>query len=346
MNITTTLEAAVRLITTCGSKNTFILQGEPGIGKSAMLGLDWQPLIPVYIDSALMDLGDFQMPVPTEARDFIQFVPNKIFCPEVGVPVVVMLDEIGKANRMVQNALLTLLHEHRIGNYKLPEGSIVFGTTNLVSDGVGDMMQAHAKNRVTFVTVRKPNAEAWIPWGINHGVEPEVLAWVKEYPQCLDSYTDYSGEDNPYIYNPKKVQDAFVTPRSLFNASNIVKNREALGDSTMLAALVGTIGQSAAMDMKAYITVADSLPSWDVIINSPETCPVPESPIACTICAMSAVSRLKSRTMDAWMKYLERLPLEVQHLFANHAMSCESKADMVMQNEEFTGWTRRNSWAL
>jgi MoxR-like ATPase len=81
---------------------------------------------PRYIDCALLDLGDLQMPRVT---DSVEFVPNKMFVGDE--PLIIMLDEIGKAMRPVQNALLTLLLEHRIGNHKLPEGSVVFGTTNM-----------------------------------------------------------------------------------------------------------------------------------------------------------------------------------------------------------------------
>jgi hypothetical protein len=347
MSQTITLEQASNLINICGTDNTFVIQGEPGIGKSAMLDCFDGERHTVYVDCALLDLGDLQMVCFTEKKDFVMFVPNKIFAPKGGMPVVIMLDEIGKANRMVQNALLTLLHEHRIGNYRLPKGSCVFGTTNLVSDGVGDMMQAHAKNRVSFMTVRKPNAEEWLRWAANHGVVAEILAWVNEYPHCLDSYTDATkGTDNPYIYDPRKQQDSFVTPRSLFNASNIIFNREQMSSETLVAALAGTIGESAAMDMKAFISVADALPSWGLITANPSTCPIPENPIACTICALGAVSRLTSKTLPAWMTYVRRLPREVQFMWAGHAMRNTAKAAMICQNADFTRWAGENAWAI
>ena len=346
MSTSITLEQASNLIDVCGNNNTIVLQGEPGIGKSAMLGGFEGERHTVYIDCALMDLGDFQMICFTEKKDFVQFVPNKIFAPEPGMPVVIMLDEIGKANRMVQNALLTLLHEHRIGSYRLPEGSCVFGTTNMVSDGVGDMMQAHARNRITFVTVRKPDAEAWLRWAANNGVVPEILAWVSEYPHCLDSYMDaVKGTDNPYIFYPTR-QGQCCTPRSLFNASNIIEHRGQMSPETLVAALAGTIGESAAMDMKAFISVADALPSWNLIVANPTTCPIPENPIACTICALGAVSRLTSKTLPAWMTYVRRLPREVQFMWAGHAMRNTSKAAMICQNADFTRWAGENAWAI
>ena len=344
MNTTVSLKEAMKLVDTCGRSNTFIFQGEPGSGKSAMLktlssSCDMEPR---YIDCALLDLGDLQMPKVT---DSVEFVPNKMFVSDE--PVIVMLDEIGKAMRPVQNALLTLLLEHRIGNHKLPEGSIVFGTTNLASDGVGDMLQAHAKNRVTFLTVRKPNADEWIDWGMDNDIDPSVLAWVKEYPHCLASYADdpEGSVDNPYIFNPRRQQAAFVTPRSLAHASHIVKQRPSLTDDVMISALSGTIGESAARDMQAFLSVADSLPPFKAIIEKPETVKVPDSPIASVILALGAVTRLTAENVDPWMTYLERMPREVQFMFAQNAMRSKA-AGVLVKSGAFTSWARRNAWAV
>lgn len=345
MNTTVSLNEAAKLVSTCGQNNTFIFQGEPGIGKSAMLKqlsstCDMQPR---YIDCALLDLGDLQMPKVT---DSVEFVPNKMFVSDE--PVIVMLDEIGKAMRPVQNALLTLLLEHRIGNHKLPEGSIVFGTTNMASDGVGDMLQAHAKNRVSFLTVRKPNADEWIEWGIDNGIDPSVMAWVKEYPHCLSSYSDdpEGAFDNPYIFNPRKQQSAFVTPRSLAHASHIVEQRLNLTDDVMISALSGTIGESAARDMQAFLSVADSLPPFNAIIEKPNEINVPESPIACVILALGAVTRINKDNADAWMTYLVRMPREVQFMFVQNAMRSKTASFVLVRCSAFTEWARQNSWAV
>lgn len=341
---TVNLKEARDLIRTCGTTNTFIFQGEPGSGKSAMLQpLAEQPgLEPRYIDCALLDLGDLQMP---RVGDAVEFVPNQMF---VGSkPLIVMLDEIGKAMRPVQNALLTLLLEHRIGNHPLPEGSIVFGTTNMTTDGLGDMLQAHAKNRVTFLTVRKPDADEWIAWGMANGIDATVLAWVREYPHCLDGYIDDpdGAEDNPYIFNPREQQTAFVSPRSLAHASHIIKQRKQFSDELLIAALSGTIGEAAARDMEAFLSVADALPAFKTIVAQPDSAKVPKSPIACVILVLGALTRISTETIDAWMTYLDRLPSEVQMLFATQAMR-GSNALVFAQSKTFTQWARENSWSV
>jgi len=86
----------------------------------------------------------------------------------------------------------------------LHDKNVVFMTGNLSTDGVGDNLKAHSRNRIVPVTISKPTAEEWIEWGIGKGIEPEVLAWVNQYPHAMASYTDAAQGDNPYIYNPRQ----------------------------------------------------------------------------------------------------------------------------------------------
>lgn len=342
MKTTVTLKDFANLVATVGRDVTVIGQGEPGMGKSAMLSViaERTGLKPVYVDCQLLDLGDLQMPAADLEARMIRFMPNELFAHDE--PIVLMLDEVGKAMRPVQNALLPLLLEKRIGVTRLHPDSIVFGTTNLASDGVGDALQAHARNRVCFVQISKPTADEWLEWAANNDVAPEVMAWVREYPHCLASYTD-GDDDNPYVFNPKRTKAAFVSPRSLHKASHIVAQRLHLSPDTLIASLAGTIGEAAARDMQAFLQLADALPEWARIMRDPETAPVPESPIAQSILAFSAVTRLKAEEVDAWLTYVVRLKTEVAAMFVSQAMRTQ-KAVLLVKNAKFTQYCRQFHW--
>jgi hypothetical protein len=350
-------------IATVGSDVTIIGQGEPGIGKSSMLKAvakrfpDYEV---AYIDCTLLDLGDFALPYTELASSggdlkITKFAPNARFKFQSGKPVIVMLDEIGKAMKAVKNVLLTLMLEKRIGDIGLPEGSIVFGTTNLATDGVGDSLEAHARNRVCFVTVRKPNAgfgadgsveaDSWGAWALNNDIAPEIIAWVKQFPHALESYTESGQKDNPYIFNPTRAgQSAFVTPRSLEKASHIAKKRALLGDSVTISALAGTIGESAARDMQAFFTVVDKLPTWEAIMDSPNTAKVPDDAVAKCILVFSALTRVDKETLPKWLKYADRLDKELQALFARSLVKNTTKQAMAVSNKEFVKWATDNQW--
>ena len=308
-----------------------------------------------YIDCTLLDLGDFALPYTeaVEAEDnkltgvnkVTKFAPNARFKMHTGKPVVIMLDEIGKAMKAVKNVLLTLMLEHRIGDHYLPEGSVVFGTTNLATDGVGDSLEAHARNRVCFVTVRKPDADEWIEWAISNDVAPEVIAWVKQFPHALASYTDGGQKENPYIFNPTRAgQSAFVTPRSLEKASNISKQRGVLGDALTISMLSGTIGESAARDMQAFFTVVDKLPTRDAILANPMGAKLPTDTVAKCILVFSAISSVEKDTLSKWMAYISRMDMEWQALFATSVMKSQSKQSFCVMNKEFKDWALANQW--
>ena len=317
-----------------------------------------------YIDCTLLDLGDFALPYTEKtgitAADgselkVTKFAPNARFKFQSDKPVIIMLDEIGKAMKAVKNVLLTLMLEKRIGDQYLPEGSIVFGTTNLTTDNVGDSLEAHARNRVCFVTVGKPHAGfnadgtidsgSWGAWALDNDIAPEIITWVKENPHVLDSYTDPAQKENPYIYNPTRAgQTAFVTPRSLEKASHIAKRRDELGDEVTIAALSGTIGESAARDMVAFFKVVDKLPTWDSIVKHPEDAALPDGAVAKCILVFSALSRIDKQTLPSWMTYMGRLDKELQALFARSAVKSSAKQSIVTSNKEFVNWATNNQW--
>ena len=333
-----------------GKDVTIIGRGEPGIGKSSMLKV-LQRTYPnyeiAYIDCTLLDLGDFALPyteVVNEELKVTKFAPNARFKFQSGRPVIVMLDEIGKAMKAVKNVLLTLMLEHRIGDHYLPEGSIVFGTSNLLSDGVGDMLEAHARNRICEVVVSKPDADQWIDWALKSDIAPEVIAWVKQFPHSLASYTDGSQKDNPYIFNPTKAgQNAVVTPRSLEKASHIAKQRAELGDALTISLLSGTIGESASRDMQAFFTVVDKMPTWDAVIASPAGAKMPDDAVAKCIMVFSAIARVEKDTLSKWLTYSKRMDMEWQALFATSVMKSAKQSFCVM-NSDFKDWALKNQW--
>ena len=337
-------------IGTVGSDVTIIGQGEPGIGKSSMLkklAQTYPDYEIAYIDCTLLDLGDFALPYTVEVGDgnrVTRFAPNARFKFHSDKPVIIMLDEIGKAMKAVKNVLLTLMLEGRIGDSYAPKGSIVFGTTNLLSDGVGDMLEAHARNRIALVTVRKPDADEWIEWALNNDISPEVVAWVKQFPHALASYTDGSQKDNPYIFNPTRAgMGAVVTPRSLEKASHIAKKRAELGDALTISLLTGTIGESASRDMQAFFTVVDKLPTWESVIANPSSAKLPDDTVAKCILVFSAIARVEKDTLSKWLTYSKRMDMEWQALFATSVMKSNKQSFCVM-NSDFKDWALKNQW--
>lgn len=336
---------AVSLVANLGDTNTYLFTGEPGVGKSSMLK-DLAKMFPdheiAYIDCANLDLGDIAMPFIDRETNCTRYYPNAHFKLHTGKPVIVMLDELTKASQSVQNMLLPLILEKRLGDLKLPEGSRVFATGNALSDAVGDHIKAHARNRMAQVPFRKPNAQEWIQWAVRNNVTEEVIAFVDQYPETMESYMNPGQEKNKYIYNPKEQQFAFCSPRSFEMSSHVIKKRSAIGDEPMLCSLIGVLGESGARDLHAFVNLGDKLPVWEGIIERPEDAPIPEDPIAICILVYKAVIRVTNDTMPKWVTYMKRLKKENQGVFARTLL--ESSNSKAAASRSFIEWATENNY--
>jgi hypothetical protein len=345
------LDQITALIKATGHKRTTLVQGHMGTGKSSLLTTLSEELpthTACYFDCTTKDLGDITLPniQTADGQGYVTYATNEELGAHIKSPIVLMIDEYGKANPAVKNALLRLMLERKIGSYTLHPDSIVFATTNLGAEGVGDLLPPHARNRITVVTARKPSNMEWIEWGINNGVDHTLLGWCKDNPHLFASFDDVrSPDENPYIYHPKAQRAAFVTPRSLEAASDLLKERRLFDDQTLTASLMGTIGDRAAMDLMAFVKLADKLPSLDSIKTDPLNALVPDNAAAVCMVVYRALATLEKDWIDNWMTYMDRLSKEAQGMFANGVRAPKySKQSLVMTNKKFTQWAMDNNY--
>tara|TARA_R100000935_G_scaffold57809_1_gene92761 strand:+ start:1825 stop:2934 length:1110 start_codon:yes stop_codon:yes gene_type:complete len=333
-------------------KNTLIVEGDTGCGKSSILDMLAKRLPKhkaIYFDcTTKADAGDLMMPKfkDLDGNDYVTFATNE----ELGVhlknqPLIIMIDEAGK-NKSLQNPMNRLFQERMIGMNKLHPDTLVFATTNLGAEGLGDMFMPHTCNRVTFVRMRKPTNMEWIRWGINSGINHTMLGWTKDNPHLFYSFDDVPDPaDNPYIYHPKEFRRSFCTPRSLHKASNWLNQMAHLDDQTLVAALMGTIGDRGAMDLMAYVKLANQLPSRDSIKNDPTNAVVPSSAAAVCMVVYRTLATMEPDYIDAWMDYMPRLDAEAQGMFANGVRTPKyAKQSVVMTNKKFTKWAMDNNY--
>jgi energy-coupling factor transporter ATP-binding protein EcfA2 len=363
MSYATTLNAlslpqTFSLIKAVGDDNTVLVQGPMGTGKSTLLKLlakDYPTHVPCYFDCTTKDLGDISIPSlqTMDEQGFVRFVPNEELGLHLGKPIILMIDEFGKANPAVKNAMLRIILERKIGSHELLPSSLVFATTNLGAEGVGDLLPPHARNRMTIVQTRKPTNMEWIEdFAINAGIDHSLLGWVKDNPSLFQSFEDIKhptddrgNPTNPYVYHPQVPMAAFVTPRSLEAASNILKKRHAIDEQTLRAALMGTIGERGGLDLLSFVALADQLPSLESIKKDPMNARVPDSASAVCMVVYRTLSNIEASWMDAWMDYMVRLDKEAQGLFANGVRQPKyNKQSVVMTNKKFTAWAMANNY--
>lgn len=335
-----------------------LVVGHMGTGKSSILNILASKLpthAPCYFDGTTKDLGDLYLPKilsDDSEQHYVKFVPNEEFGLHLNKPVILMFDEFGKMNPSVKNACMETLLNHKVGGKKLPEGSIVFATTNLGGEGVGDLIQPHHRNRITTVRMRKPTADEWIEgFAFNAGIHPSMIMWVKEEgARLFQSFEEVDNPDdqvsgNPYIYHPKSVRPAFVTPRSLELASRWLWAKDKISDNALKSNLMGTIGERGGADLGAYIKLVDELPKQDEIKSNPLTAKIPSTSSAIVMVVYRALATMNKEFIDPFMEYLNRLDKEAQALFAMQVRNPKyNKQGIVMGNKKFTQWCIDNNF--
>ena len=340
---TVTLQQAVELIVN-NPKTRFILRGEPGVGKTSIAqAIAQRANLPLaMLDCPNLDLGDVCMPVIDHENGVTRYYPNARFGIHTGEPVVMVLDEFTKAADPVKNMLHPLLEvfKPRLGDIPVPEGSIIYLTGNLDTDGVGDGLAQHTRQRVAELIVSKPNHEEWTPWALNNGIETVEIAWVHRYPQCLASYVD--GVKNEFIFHPSSPQDNVVSPRTLEIASGIIKNRHLYDEDALMAALTGVAGAAFAASIVSFIKFQDSLPSIASIKEQPNTAIIPEDPGARAVLTFGLLEHVEKDTLTNILKYLRRMEEEWQVVFCVALARHESKKTIAFGNREFALWAADN----
>lgn len=348
------LDQIAQAIKANGHKRTMLVQGHMGTGKSTLLktlSAELPDHMPCYFDCTTKDLGDITIPDISKLDNgtgYVTYLTNEELGAHSDKPIILMVDEYGKANPAVKNALLRLMLERKIGSYSLHPDSIIFATTNLGAEGVGDLLPPHARNRMTVVTSRKPTNIEWIEWGVVNSIDPTLLSWVKDNPQVMHSFEEVRDpEQNPYIYHPQQQRAAFITPRSLEAASDWLKQRAVLDEQTMKSVLIGTMGERGALDMMAYVALADDLPSLDSIKKDPKGAAIPKSDAAVAMVVFRTLATIEKDWIDAWMDYMVRLDKEAQGMFVNGIRSPKfdgKKQSAIMTNKKFTEWAMANNY--
>ena len=320
---------------------TVLVLGHTGTGKTSMfdelcaLNPD---LIPSFFDGANKDQGDMSIPDIKGSTDALKFIANI----ELGVhhnkPILLMVDEYPKCNRSIKLMLNSLVNERKFAGRKLAEGSKIVLTGNLGAEGLGDLMEAHTANRMTTVEMKKPDNMEFIHYMINNNYDPIIIGWVKDNPSAFADFRDIKNPDeNQYIHHPQAVgRMQFCTSRSFHNLSNIFSKREYLDEHTLTSAAIGTIGAAAALDLMAFVKLANQLPSTESIKTDPLNATVPNSASAICMVVYRTLAGMDKEFVTPWLTYLNRLPAEAQGMFANGVMVDKYHAQKVVTTN--AGW--------
>ena len=207
--VTVNQEELLDILLNLAPASPVFIWGAPGIGKSALVeefsmevGLECVSLLGSQL--APEDI----IGIPQIRGETSEFLPPKMIARKE--PYVLFLDELNACSQEVQKAFYSLIYERRIGEYHLPEGSIVIGAGNRTQDAaIVKTMSSALINRMFHVQL-KPDVKSWLTWAYGNGIHSWVTDYISQRPDHLFS-------------EPPKTEEPFSTPRSWHMLSDALK---------------------------------------------------------------------------------------------------------------------------
>lgn len=254
--ITINQEELLDILLNVATVRPVFIWGAPGIGKSALVEkfADEVGLPCVSLLGSQLAPEDI-IGIPQIQNDVSVFLPPKMIARKE--PYVLFLDELNACSQEVQKAFYSLIHEKRIGEYHLPEGSIIIGAGNRAQDSaIVKTMSSALINRMFHVQL-KADARQWIKWAQSAALHPWVIDYIIQRPDHL-------------FAEAPKTEEPFSSPRSWHMLSDALTEYGAGGKdinmSTLKALVYACLTPSHAGMFMAYTKTLKNRHMLDDII--------------------------------------------------------------------------------
>lgn len=233
-----------------------LLMGSPGIGKTA---------IPTAVGKVL-ELGLSEVrPAEFEPVDFrgIPSVENKRTTWNVpdfwpSEPCVLNFDEITQAPMELTSSLLKMFLGGGIGDYRLPEGTVLVATGNYVSDRAGcSRLSAALRERCVVINLEADYGEWRVWYAAQDHADERILEFLDSAPGLFCDWDPKKDHNQP-------------TPRNWARVSKILPFNPA--EET----LAGIIGPDVAAMFTRFCRANVKLPTVAEVLR--EGRPLPKSP--------------------------------------------------------------------
>lgn len=286
-----------------------LVQGPPGVGKTQMIqalardaGVGFMSL-----HAPLMLNEDFGMPrfmddgelsFATHGHKF-PFVDTD--CPDHGF---FLVDEVAQADASQQKIWANIFQERELHGRKLKPGWYFAATGNRLADRAGaNRILSHFNDRFTTYEF-EANLDDWCTWALDHGVRPEVVAFLRFKPGLLSAHDpamDKSPTPRAWTEGVSPVLDT-VSPAALFDT------------------VKGDVGEGAAAEFTAFLQTFRELPDPDMILSDPANFKVPTELHILYALAGAIAHRATPENFEAVSTFVQRMPPEFMILVVRDAI--------------------------
>ena len=167
------------------ARRAVLLEGPTGIGKSEIVRAAAEQL---GIGMAVLDLSLLEPPdlvgLPLIEGGRTRYAVPSIL-PTEGSGIL-LLEELNRAERYIQQPALQLLTARTLHEYRLPDGWVCFAAIN-PQDGDYQVTSLDPALRARFLQLRvRADRPSWLSWALSANVHPAVVALAREHDRILD----------------------------------------------------------------------------------------------------------------------------------------------------------------
>jgi hypothetical protein len=277
-----------------------LIWGAPGIGKTAIVNavlkqckgsqarmLDMQLSMKAYDDFFLpsynadktvaTDVPKSYLPVWEDRWDMTDEERKK--ADEACGTGLLFLDELSRAKPQVQNVVLKLANERKLGDsYRLGSGWSVVAASNRLEDDEDSQQKLGQALGNRFRQVNySPTCKSWIKWAQSKGyMNQHVLDWLEQN----EKYFYFQDNDETTL---------FCTPRAWESACQALADESytadeegfdllALPDDVIMSAIQDNVGLTAARAFMDYVRLMRTINIDDLkmVLTKPEKAPLPK----------------------------------------------------------------------
>lgn len=218
----------VRMQMRAEKKMTIGIVGHQGIGKSQMINQiakeEGYKCVAFYASQC--DSTEIQGHPQIDKESGRMTYAKPYWFPNEGEKVVLVLEEINRASKDVQQAILQLLnpHERGVGSYMLPKETVIVVCINPPNDiyDVTDL-EPVMRNRAAWIEL-SADADEWLKYAYTNGLNDDVIKYIGLEPKMLSV---------PAIDKP------CPSPRTWEMVSRVCDSTKGALRETMIAGLIG-----------------------------------------------------------------------------------------------------------
>ena len=256
---------------THGLRHAILGLGAPGVGKSQLIRQIGKKYDYKVIDIRLAQMSEVEIGgliYPNAERTKTVWLSPDILPDEKrdGPRTILLLDEITSCPKRVQVAAYQLILDRRIGQYHLPEGTLVVALGNREDDdGVYIRLAGPLADRFEIHYIDVDFLSWKNDYAIPCGVHPWVIDYLTSKPQALHTQAEAG---NSMV---------FATPRSWDRVSQILKMDSNVNNPVVAYKIAGNVGTSEGLQFvewckrqKTTVSVSDYLAGKAKAPNEPD----------------------------------------------------------------------------